>query len=552
VTPPGQALNPPERAALGGEVLRLLQKYNRKIAAVPLSQLLARPGRFEAFSRAADGVLLDFSRVHLDDEGLGLLVGLAERSGLQEAIVRLFRAREVNVTEGRPAMHMALRTRELGKYLPAQEVAAMEEAMGRMLSMADALHRGELPDAGGRVRHLLHVGIGGSLLGTQLLCEALGAGRGQGPEVHFLGSVDAHFRESLLPRLDPAETAVVLVSKSFSTPDTLMHGERIRQWLWDGLGGQAAAGRLFAVTAARARAAGFGVPAEQVLHLPEWVGGRYSLWSPVSLSAAAQAGPDAFRELLSGAETMDRHFLAAEPRDNLPVLMGLLGVWHRNVCGYPCWGVIPYDQRLRLLPAHLQQLVMESTGKSVSLEGERLEHATAPVVFGECGTDAQHSLFQAMHQGTDRVPLNLVGVIRPHHGDRAAHAELLANMLAQATALATGRGSEQTRSELEAGGIEVSDAMLAHRSFEGDRPTEILLLDDLSPANLGKLLALYEQKVYVESVIWRVNAFDQWGVELGKSLAPGIRGALESGAESGQPGLEGLLGYIRARERNPG
>jgi glucose-6-phosphate isomerase len=390
------------------------------------------------------------------------------------------------------------------------------------------------------------VGIGGSLLGTQLLCEAIGKTGSNVPTVHFLGSVDAHAREQLLPTLEPRETVVVLVSKSFTTTDTLMHSDCLRQWLTNELGQQAASERIFAVTSAHDRAIDAGVHPDQILYLPQWVGGRYSLWSPVSLAAAAVSGPDAFMELLRGAAEMDRHFNEAKLEQNLPVVLGLLGVWHRNICGYPCWGVIPYDRRLRLLPAHLSQLIMESNGKTVGIDGKPVCEATAPVVFGECGTDAQHSLFQAMHQGYDKIPLHFVGVIRPGHQDRAAQAELLANLLAQATALASGRTKDETREQAGMANGSDSDEMLAHRSFEGNRPSDLLLLDDLSPVNLGKLLALYEHKVFVESIIWGINAFDQWGVELGKSLAPGIRESLEGGQDS-SPGLTGLLDYIRQR-----
>jgi glucose-6-phosphate isomerase len=529
------------------KIQNMLHKYNKKLSTIPLSQLVSGPGRFESFSRGIDGILLDFSRTQLDDEALGLLLQLAEKRGVREARDRLFRGENVNVTESRPAMHMALRSRELGVNLPAAEFAAMEQSMEQMLDLAEGLHRGHIPgDPQARIRNIVHVGIGGSMLGTRLLCDVLDPGGENTPAVHFLSSVDAHSRERLLPGLNPRETVVVLASKSFTTSDTLLHGSRIRKWLIDEAGPQAAGQRMFAVTCEHQRAVSAGVPADQVLHLPKWVGGRYSLWSPVSLAAAAVAGPEAFRELARGAADVDRHFVETSLKDNLPVLMGLLGYWHRNICGYSSWGVIPYDQRLRLLPAYLQQLIMESTGKSVTGEGRAVKEATAPVVFGECGTDAQHSLFQAMHQGSDRVPLNLVGVIRPHHEDREAQLELLANLLAQATALANGRTAEQTRQQLASGDAAISDEMIAHRTFEGNRPSELLLLDDLGPRNLGKLLALYEHKVFVESVLWRVNAFDQWGVELGKSLAPDIRRSLEDG-RSATPGLAGLLAYIRQR-----
>jgi glucose-6-phosphate isomerase len=260
----------------------------------------------------------------------------------------------------------------------------------------------------------------------------------------------------------------------------------------------------------------------------------------VSLSAAARIGPQRFHRLLEGAAAMDHHFRTVAAADNLPVLLGLIGVWHRNVCGYGAWGVMPYDLRLRLLPAYLQQLIMESNGKSVDLAGRPARFATAPVVFGEIGTDAQHSVFQALHQGSDIVPLNFVAVLRPDHDDREAQDELLANLLAQLTALAEGRSPEETRAELGDG----AESLLAHRSFAGNRPSELIALDRLSARNLGMLLALYEHKTFVESVLWGVNAFDQWGVELGKTLAPGIQAALQGGA-SDNAGLAPLLAWIR-------
>lgn len=538
------------------QILELLQKYNKKLKNIPLAKLLCEPARFEQFSIGMEGMLLDFSRTHLDQEALALLLKLAKASDFEHYRDRLFSGEDVNFTENRPAMHMALRSRELGNHLPAIEFNAMEESMHRMLEFAGHFHKGTHPNEGEmRVRNIVHIGIGGSLLGTKLLCDVFGSGVSASsalklPKVYFLGSVDAHFREDLLRTLDPAETVVILVSKSFTTGDTLMHGKRLQQWLAKNLGDGAVGRRLFAVTGETNRAIQFGVPEGQTLFLPAWVGGRYSLWSPVSLAAAAIGGPAAFDELTQGAAEMDSHFQQAELHENLPVIMGLLGVWHRNICNYSSWGVIPYDQRLRALPAHLQQLIMESNGKGVDVSGLPVVHATAPVVFGESGTDAQHSLFQALHQGTDIVPLNLIAVIRPDHDDREAHSELLANMLAQATALAAGRSAEQTRIQMESESAiklsEANEALLGHRSFTGNRPSELLLLDDLGPRNLGKLLALYEHKVFVESIIWGINAFDQWGVELGKSLAPEIKTALEGGA-SVSPDLQGLMAYIRHR-----
>ncbi|NIP16727.1 MAG: glucose-6-phosphate isomerase, partial [Xanthomonadales bacterium] len=512
----------------------MLRKCNKDLQATSLAELLKEPGRFNGFSRSAAGLTLDFSRTRLDTQALEALLALARECAMEEAREQLFSGRAVNATEGRAAMHMALRDPGLLDASGLADASRAADSLKRLRDLAGTLHEGRLPGSGeGPVTDIVHVGIGGSLLGTRLVCEALGEGAG-GPRVHFLGSVDAHSREALLPNLDPGTTAVVVVSKSFTTADTMMHAERLFQWLEGALGTAEAWRRMFAVAGDTERAGGLGYLPGQVLYLPQWVGGRYSLWSAVSLSAAALIGPGAFDEMTAGAAAMDRHFLEAGLADNLPVLTGLVGFWHRSICNYPAWGVIPYDQRLRSLPAHLQQLIMESNGKAVTAAGEPVRYGTAPVVFGETGTEAQHSLFQALHQGPDIVPVQLLGVIRPDHDDTAAHDELLANLLAQATALATGRSEEETRRQLAAGGG--GEQLLAHRGFSGDRPSEILLLDRLTPGTVGSLLAFYEHKVFVESVLWGINAFDQWGVELGKQLAPGIRVGLETG-ETDAPGM---------------
>jgi glucose-6-phosphate isomerase len=533
-------------AGLDPSAVRSLHKYNTELAARPLAELLSEPGRFENFSRRIDGLLLDFSRVHLDLHAFKQLVGLARESGLEEARSQFFSGEDVNCTERRPALHMAFRDSGTVGLQGIGDADVARESQERMLRLAGVLHEGALPAGGSAtVRDIVHIGIGGSLLGPRLLHEALAGREATVPNCHFLGSVDAHTREALLPTLDPATTVVIAVSKSFTTADTLMHARRFEQWLKSALGELEAKKRMFAVTEKVALATATGILPDQTLYLPPWVGGRYSLWSPVSLSAAAAMGPAAFRGMLAGAAAMDGHFRQAGLEENLPVLMGLLGVWHRNICGYGAWAVIPYDQRLRSLPAHLQQVIMESNGKSVKSNGSELVYGTAPVVFGESGTEAQHSLFQALHQGTETVPVNLVGVIRPDHEDSEAHEELLANLLAQATALATGRSERETLAQISAEGGD-AQKLLPHRSFAGNRPTEILLLDALNPASLGQLLALYEHKVFVESVIWGINAFDQWGVELGKQLAPDIRQGLGSGV-CNATGLDGLLDYIRNR-----
>jgi len=516
--------------------LQMLQKCNINSSQKRLSELLVEPDRFKEFSLKVRDLLLDFSRTGLEQQSLRQLLTMVGECRLEEARNRLFSGQDINFTEKRPALHMALRSDDVLARLDAETAGLVVENRQRMLHFASAFAAGHLPDqAGQAVSHIIHIGIGGSVLGPRLLIEALG--KRASPQVHFLSSVDAHLRTDLLANLDPAETAVIIATKSFTTGETLLHGSRVLDWMEAALGRQAALQRVFAVSGNQRAVDAFGVSRANTLYLPDWVGGRYSIWSAVSLSAAAVMGEGGFSEFLAGAAAIDRHFQTASLAENLPVLMALTAIWHRNICGYPTQGVIPYDYRLRSLPAYLQQLVMESNGKSTDKQGRHVDYATSPVLFGEPGTDAQHSLFQMFHQGTDRVPLCFVGVIRPDHADKEAHAALLANMLAQATALATGTAGL---------GMEVSDV---HRQMPGERPSEIILLDQLTPFNLGQLLALYEHKVFVESVIWNINPFDQFGVELGKVVAKTIQPALENEAETVPVnyGLDAILDYINSK-----
>lgn len=513
----------------------MLHKYNIKPSNKALSDRLAEAGRFDNFSTQAPGMLLDYSRTALDQQALEKMLELADDHDVGEARRRLFDGENINFTEGRPALHMALRDEGLLDKVEPQVAERVLESRTRMFEIAGAFADGQLPGQPTKpVRDIIHIGIGGSYLGPRLLIEALG--KAPSPRVHFLSSIDAHLRTELLAGLDPAETAVIVVTKSFTTGETLLHARRVLQWMEEAIGRDQALERLFAVSGNQQAVDAFGVSRANSLYLPDWVGGRYSIWSAVSMAAAAVMGVECFSQFLHGAAAMDKHFQQAETGRNLPVLAALAAIWHRNICGYPAQVVIPYDYRLRSLPAYLQQLVMESNGKSVNQQGARVEHATSPVLFGEPGTDAQHSLFQMFHQGTDIVPMTFVAAIKPDHDDDEAHAGLLANMLAQATALASGTGEEVTD---------------AHRQMPGERPSEIILLDQLTPFNLGQLLALYEHKVFVESVIWDINPFDQFGVELGKVVASAIQPALEDHAQAAPEsyGLDDILAYIRRQQK---
>lgn len=519
------------------DFLQLLQKYNTSTRQESLSKHLDEPNRFEEFSKTAGNLLLDFTRTGLDGTALSYLLKLAAHCGVEEARDRLFQGENVNFTEHRPALHMAMRRDDLLENLGTDTAARVIENRQRMFAIASAFSAGHLPaDTSQAVRHIIHIGIGGSVLGPRVLIEALGTS--DDLQVHFLSSVDAHYRSALLKRLNPAETVVVVATKSFTTDETLLHARKVMQWMEAALGKTAAVQRLFAVSGNDEAVAAFGALQANTLYLPDWVGGRYSVWSAVSLAAAAVMGEGAFEEFLQGAAEMDRHFQLADISENLPILMALTGIWHRNVCGYAAQGVIPYDYRLRSVPAYLQQLVMESGGKSVDSEDDPVNCSTSPVLFGEPGTDAQHSLFQMFHQGTDIVPLDFIGVVRPDHSDMEAHAVLLANLLAQATALATGTA-----------GLQEPDEVDAHAFMPGGRPSEIILMDQLTPSSLGQLLALYEHKVFVESVVWDINPFDQFGVELGKVLATRIQPALQGDPDAipASFGLDKILAYIQAR-----
>ena len=534
------------------ELLALLQKCNKHGTSLS-ERLYTDSDRFSVLSRAIGGLLVDFSRTRIGDEEFSALIELAAASGVEEERSRLYSGEKINFTENRAVLHPLWREQNFSDLLPDREAATLTAAVRRMGEIAAALHTGRLPEdrSETRIRHLVHIGIGGSLLGPRLLCEAFPPS-GECPRIHFLSSVDALDRERLLARIDPKETAVMLVSKSFTTSEVLLHANRIRQWQLESLEQAEADQRLFAVTAAVDKAGDFGVPADHILQMGTWTGGRFSVWSPVGVTAAVAMGPDGFDKFLRGGASMDRHFREAPLADNLPVILGMLAVWHRNVCGYGVHGLVPYDSRLQGLPGWLQQVEMESNGKSVDIKGEPVSMDTSPVVMGDCGTDAQHALFQAFHQGTGIVPLDFIGVVNPDHDDLEAQQQLLSHMLAQSTALAVGRDQEQVRESMISQGVPEAEieALLPHRVMPGNRPSIVILLDRLTPENLGKLMALYEHMVFVESVIWKINAFDQWGVELGKILASAIQPAIAG--ESARlpddiPGLDGLVSYIRSQ-----
>jgi len=533
-----------------------LIEHERVLSGRQLRELFAEDeARFETFSRRLGGLLLDCSKQLVTAETVRLLAALARECNLEEWIRRLYAGERVNATEQRAALHVALRSAKpvmLDGQDVTREVKRVIAAMGRFVR---GVHGGRIKGSTGRAfADVVNIGIGGSDLGPRLACEALAPYAKARPRVHFVSNVDGAALAPLLARLDPATTLFVIASKTFTTAETMANARSARAWLAAKLRGPAAAGKhLCAVTANPARAAEFGVLPDRVFPFWDWVGGRYSLWSAVGLPIALQTGMTRFGELLAGAREMDEHFRSAPVERSLPALLGLIEVWNVNFRGAPSRAVVPYDERLRLLPAYLQQLEMESTGKRATRDGGTADHATSPVVWGSAGTDGQHAYFQMLHQGTLPVPADFIACCRPHHRLRGHHAILMANFFAQTEALARGMSRDEAEAAMRAQGAGADDIrrLLAHRVFEGNRPTTSLLLDELSPRNLGALIALYEHKVFVQSVVWDVNAFDQWGVELGKTLAGRILPELEAGGRaSGHDGsTNGLINHYKSRRR---
>jgi glucose-6-phosphate isomerase len=493
----------------------------------------AEPDRLDRLGVRAAGFDLDLSKQPWSLADLGVALDLARAAGVEPARDALFAGEIVNRSEGRPALHMALRAPDGADFAAAGQPVSreVEATRAKMRDFAHQVGAGIVRGATGKpFRAIVHIGIGGSDLGPRLVWEVL---KPLAPQIdlRFAANVDPAELAQALTGLDPAETLVVVVSKTFTTLETLTNAESARAWLRAALGAGADS-QLVAVSAAPDRAQAFGVPAGQVFAFWDWVGGRYSLWSAVGLSCAVALGYDVFERMLAGAATMDRHFAEAPLERNAPVLLALAHVFNRNGLGRPIRAVVPYAQRLRLLPAFLQQLEMESNGKRVDAHGRPLARGTAASVFGDAGTNGQHAFFQLLHQGTDVIPVDILAVREGSEGDPAAQQKLLANAVAQAEALMVGRPEAEVRAELEAKGLAAAEieALAPQRTFPGDRPSSFLLLDRLTPERLGALIALYEHKVFVEGVLWGINSFDQWGVELGKTLATRVLGELEGGA----------------------
>jgi glucose-6-phosphate isomerase len=508
-------------------------RAHRAASDATILSLFDDPGRAEAFSARADGLLFDYSKTHLDATAMDGLLALAEAARVAERREAMFSGAKINETEGRAVLHTALRAP--GGRVEVDGVDVMPgvlETRARMAAFARAVRSGEIAGQGGAYTDVVNIGIGGSDLGPAMATLALAPWH-DGPRLHYVSNVDGAHIHDTLQGLDPERTLVVVASKTFTTIETMTNARTARDWMAQKVSDPGA--QFAALSSATDRTADFGIDPSRVFGFEDWVGGRYSLWGPIGLGLMLAIGPEDFGEVLAGGHAMDTHFREAPFPENLPVLLALVGIWHNQVCGHATRAVLPYDQRLLRLPAYLQQLEMESNGKRVAMDGSDLTEHSGPVVWGEPGTNGQHAFYQLIHQGTRVVPCEFLVAAKGHEPDLAhQHRLLLANCLAQSEALMRGRSLEEARARMAEKGLAGAELerQARHRVFPGDRPSTTLIYERLTPFVLGQIIALYEHRVFVEGVILGLNSFDQWGVELGKELALALEPIL-SGADPG-------------------
>jgi glucose-6-phosphate isomerase len=517
----------------------------------------ADPSRFARHSALFEDMLLDYSKCAVDAAIMQGLFDAAAKSGVSRKRALMFAGKAINNTEDRAVLHVALRAPRNGKFrtggrtiMPA--IHAVLDEMGRF---ADGVRSGTVRGASGHAfTDVVNIGIGGSDLGPAMVTAAL-APYHDGPRVHFVSNIDGAHIADTLKGLDPATTLFIVASKTFTTIETMTNAQTARGWIASSLGEGAVNAHFAAVSTALDKVSAFGIDTKRVFGFWDWVGGRYSLWSAIGLPIMLAIGPAHFRALLDGAHAMDRHFADAPAAENLPMLLGLLGWFHRVVLGLPARAVIPYDQRLARLPAYLQQLDMESNGKSVRADGQPADTVTGPLVWGEPGTNGQHAFFQLLHQGTDIIPVEFIAAARGHERDLQHQQDiLLANCFAQSEALMKGRTQPEALATLPPEMHSESEraALARHKTFAGNRPSITILHDRLTPHALGRLIALYEHRVFVEAAMYGINAFDQWGVELGKELATALLPVIQgkTGAAAGDSSTAGLVAHIHGAMRN--
>ena len=504
-----------------------LTAHHAEVGGLHLRALFADdPQRASRFTLEAVGIVYDFSKQRITAATLPLLLQLAQESGVRERLAAMFAGEKINATEKRAVLHTALRAPRGARVVVdgTDVMPGVHEVLDRMAAFAERIRSGEWQGySGKRIRNIINIGIGGSDLGPVMAYEALRAISQRDLTFRFVSNIDGNDLAEATRDLAPEETLFIVASKTFTTMETMVNAQSARAWSLAAFKDDAAVARHFvAVSTNAAEVAKFGIDTANMFGFWDWVGGRYSMQSAIGLSTMIAVGPAAFRDMLAGSHAMDEHFRTAPFAQNLPVVMALLGLWNNHFFDAHTVAVLPYENYLKRFPAYLQQMVMESNGKSVTLDGARVDHSTSPVYWGEPGTNGQHSFYQLIHQGTRLIPADFIAFVKPAHDVGAHHDILIANVIAQAEALAFGKTPDEVRSE------GTPEWLVPHRTFAGNRPSNMLFLEALTPFALGALIALYEHCVFVQGVIWNIDSFDQWGVELGKQLAQRIVGELEA------------------------
>jgi glucose-6-phosphate isomerase len=533
---------------------RALAEHQREIADIHMRDLFAAdPRRFERFSLRLGDLLFDYSKNRITDKTLGLLLDLARQAGLPGQIEAMFRGDRINVTESRAVLHVALRNRSNRPILLDGEdvMPEINRVLARMRGFVEDVRSGQWKGCTGKaITDVINIGIGGSDLGPKMAARALTPYTSPGLKVRFVSNVDEADLMLNLEGLDPETTLFCIVSKTFTTQETMTNAQSARDWLLNKAKDPAAVARHFVAISTNAqKVSEFGIDTANMFEFWDWVGGRYSMWSSVGLSIALAVGMDRFEAMLAGAHKVDEHFRTEPFERNIPVLMGVLGIWYDNFFDADALAILPYDQYLEYLPSYLQQGDMESNGKTVDLEGRRVDYSTGPIIFGQPGTNGQHAFYQLMHQGTELIPCDFLAAAQSHHDLGRHHEILISNFLAQTEALMLGKTCEEAKAELLAEGVagEHLDELAAAKTFIGNRPSNSFLYKKLTPETLGSIVALYEHKIFVQGVIWHINSFDQMGVELGKQLAKTLLAEL-AGEKQGvahDSSTAGLLDYYK-------
>eukprot|EP01037_Dinobryon_pediforme_P007059 gene7059-7122_t len=515
-----------------------LHAHKAKIEGQSLTAMFAAdPKRFDKLHLRFDDFLFDYSKHRITGETIDLLVNLAEAAGVEAKRDAMFAGEKINITEGRAVLHTALRNLS-GDAVMVDGVDVMPDVLAeraKCAAFAAKIRNGAIKGfTGKKLVHIVNIGIGGSDLGPAMVCKALSPYIANGLHMHFVANVDGSDIADTLKDLDPTRTFFIVASKTFTTQETLTNARSARAWIVKALGEEAVGHHFAAVSTKLDLVAAFGIPSDRVFGFWDWVGGRYSVWSSIGLPVMIAIGPKKYEEFLRGAEEVDTHFRSTPLSENIPALMGLLGVWYRNCWNMTSQAVIPYDQRLSRFSAYLQQLDMESNGKAVQLDGSNVTQTTSPVIWGEPGTNGQHAFFQCLHQGTDIVPVDFFLAANPTDADAHHHDLLSVNCFAQSEALMRGRSLDEVKALMKAQGMSAAEIekLTPHKVFSGSRPSSTFLYSHLTPKMLGRLIALYEHKVFVQGVIWNINSFDQWGVELGKELANRLVSIVTDGADT--------------------